>query len=151
MTVQTTPSSEKGARRTTLATFARAQRRETHVLQNRPDLLWQQLYNLLQWEEDPVPRLLEPQLHWRSARGAAPWLRTRTRPRESEALRLTLAGHTGEVNACAISPDCSFVVTASWDDTCKIWDAATGKERATLAGHTSTVIASQQALGGAFA
>ena len=35
-------------------------------------------------------------------------------------------------DACAISPDGSFVVTASGDHTCRIWDAATGKERASL-------------------
>ncbi len=36
------------------------------------------------------------QLQRRSAPGAAPWLRARTRFRESEALRLTLAGHIGQ-------------------------------------------------------
>ena len=72
-----------------------ALRREAHVLEKRPELLWQQLFNRLQWEEDPVPGLLGPQRDRRSELGAAPWLRTRTRLRESEALRLTLTGHTG--------------------------------------------------------
>jgi WD40 repeat protein len=86
-----------------------------------------------------MPGLLEPQLRRRSVTGAAPWLRLRTRLRESDALRLTLTGHTYPVEACAISPDSRFIVTASGDDTCKIWDAATGKERATLTGHTREV------------
>jgi hypothetical protein len=123
-----------------LRSFDRALGRETHVLMQRPELVWQQLYNRLQWAEEPLPGLLEPELQRRSAPGTAPWLRTKTRLRESEALRLTLAGHTGSVYACAISPDCSFVVSASADDTCKIWDAATGEERASLSGHGYGVI-----------
>jgi WD40 repeat protein len=52
---------------------------------------------------------------------------------------LTLTGHTETVRACAISPDSTYIVTASWDRTARIWDAATGRERATLTGHTETV------------
>jgi hypothetical protein len=44
------------------------------------------------------------------------------------ALVRTLAGHRGPVNGCAISPDGSFIVSASWD-TLKVWDAKTGAER----------------------
>ena len=115
-----------------LEAFSRAWRREAHVLSERPGLVWQQMYNRLQWEGDPTIGLLEPQLRGRSAPGATPWIRTRTRPRESDALRLTLTGHTDQVNACAISPDSDFIVTASSDHTAKIWDAATGRGRATL-------------------
>ncbi len=143
-------SEPSAARDVVLAAFARALRRETHVLQDRPDLLWQQLYNRLQWERDPVRGVLEPLLERRSARGAAPWLRTRTPLRESEALRLTLAGHTGPANACAISPDGSFVVTASRDRICKSWDTATGKERASFLGHTKPVNACAISQDGSF-
>jgi hypothetical protein len=43
------------------------------------------------------------------------------------------------VDVCAISPDSAFVVTASDDNTGTIWDAATGEERVTLAGHSDSV------------
>ncbi|MBV8224158.1 MAG: hypothetical protein JO232_03090 [Verrucomicrobia bacterium] len=42
------------------------------------------------------------------------------------ALVRTLSGHTHRVNGCAISPDGSFIVSASWDKTLKVWDAKTG-------------------------
>jgi WD40 repeat protein len=55
------------------------------------------------------------------------------------ALVRTLSGHTDWVNGCAISPDGSFIVSASVDKTLKIWDAKTGAERLTLSGHKDAV------------
>jgi WD40 repeat protein len=124
-----------------LQAFSRTLDREAHTLIKRPDLLWQQLYNRLQWAREPVTRTLEPELRRRNTLGAVPWLRTRTRLRESEALIRTLAGHDNSVLACAISPNGAFIVSASRDSTLKIWDAATGAERATLTGHTDWVYA----------
>ena len=57
----------------------------------------------------------------------------------SSVLLRTLRGHTSWVNSCAVSPDNRFIVSASWDHTLKVWDAATGAERLTLMGHTSEV------------
>ena len=51
----------------------------------------------------------------------------------------TLTGHKRMVYACAISPDGSYIVSASKDKTCRIWEAATGEERAILTGHTDEV------------
>ena len=39
-------------------------------------------------------------------------------------------------SGCAVSPDGTWIVSASDDGTLKIWDAATGAERATFSGHT---------------
>ena len=38
--------------------FERALTREAHVLEQRPDLTWQQLHNQLQWEADKVRTLV---------------------------------------------------------------------------------------------
>jgi WD40 repeat protein len=51
----------------------------------------------------------------------------------------TLSGHTSSVNGCAISPAGDFIVSASKDQTLKVWDAHTGEERLTLSGHTNWV------------
>jgi WD domain, G-beta repeat len=44
--------------------------------------------------------------------------------------RAVLAGHTGFVAFAAFSPDGARIVTASWDKTARVWDAASGKELA---------------------
>ena len=51
----------------------------------------------------------------------------------------TLQGHTAGVFGCAVSPDGTFIVSASLDNTLKVWDARTGQVRLTLQGHTSGV------------
>src|SRR6185503_16662776 len=50
-------------------------------------------------------------------------------------------GHTGSVNALALSPDGRFLVSGSEDVTLKIWDTATGNVLRTLSGHEKPVLA----------
>ena len=51
----------------------------------------------------------------------------------------TLAGHAGSVNGVALSADGRRAVSASSDQTLKVWDVETGRELRTLAGHTVAV------------
>jgi WD40 repeat protein len=51
----------------------------------------------------------------------------------------TLTGHSSYVNALAISPDGSQIISASADKSIKIWNLATGRIVRTLTGHTSFV------------
>jgi WD40 repeat protein len=50
-----------------------------------------------------------------------------------------LQGHTDDVNSVAFSPDGSFIVSASSDQTARVWNAATAKLVAELRGHTNKV------------
>ncbi len=51
----------------------------------------------------------------------------------------TLTGHTDWVVSASYSPDGTKIVSASWDNTLKIWDANTGSCLQTLTGHTDDV------------
>ena len=47
------------------------------------------------------------------------------------------------VNSAQFSPDGTRIVTASNDKTARVWDAASGKQQATLAGHNDEVNCAQ--------
>ena len=49
--------------------------------------------------------------------------------------RLTLAGHTERVMSVAFTSDGKTLASGSYDGTVRLWDVATGQERATLKGH----------------
>jgi hypothetical protein len=103
-----------------LQAFSRALGREAHVLTRQTELLWQQMYNRLQWEGKEVKQALAPELEKRCAQGARPWAQTRIPYRESEALLRTLTGHTDQVTDCAFSQDGAWIVSASLDKALKI-------------------------------
>lgn len=52
-----------------------------------------------------------------------------------------LAGHHKSVNAAVYSPDGSFLVSGSADNSVKVWDISTLKETKTLNGHIDAVMA----------
>ena len=70
----------------------------------------------------------------RTDRGLSP---PATQPKAAERLPppkqpMVPAGHTAGVNTAQYSPDGRRIVTASWDNTARVWDAATGQVLLTL-------------------
>ncbi len=63
--------------------------------------------------------------------------------------RLCLRGHEHWVQSAAFSLNGARIVTASWDRTARIWDAATGAEIAALRGHEDRVQSAAFSLDGA--
>ena len=56
------------------------------------------------------------------------------------AMLQTLEGHTDEVTSVAFSPDGKQIVSGSWDETVRRWDAATGQQLLpAFEGHTDGV------------
>ncbi|BDD57631.1 hypothetical protein MAP00_002978 [Monascus purpureus] len=53
----------------------------------------------------------------------------------------TLEGPSLSVRALVFSPDGTMLASASYDDTVRLWDTATGNTRQTLKGHTGSVTA----------
>jgi WD40 repeat protein len=56
-----------------------------------------------------------------------------------EGLLRTLTGHSSGINAVALIPDGRRAVSASADQTLKVWELESGRELRTLEGHTAMV------------
>jgi WD40 repeat protein len=111
-----------------LKAFSRALRLEAHVLIQHPCLLWQQLYNRLQWEGDSVLKNLEPELHDRSCSGAQPWLKCNTPFGESQELLRTIQTLSYNVFSCAFSPDGDTIFSGDEDGIIRIFQNSSGKQ-----------------------
>jgi len=49
-------------------------------------------------------------------------------------------GHSASVETAAFSPDGKYIVSSSIDNTCKLWDIASGKEIKTFTGHSDRIL-----------
>ena len=56
-------------------------------------------------------------------------------------VRVTMFGHSNNVDAVAVTPDGKLAVSASWDQTLKVWKLGSGREQRTLSGHSWVVSA----------
>src|SRR5262249_35151089 len=68
-----------------------------------------------------------------------PVLKLYVRPNTGKPLTRSLE-HQAEVVSAAFSPDGTRVVTASWDNTARVWDAATGKPLTRSLEHQAEVV-----------
>ncbi len=127
-----------------LEEFKRVVGQELHNLKEWPEILWQQMYNRLQWvdnkENGPVSKVINPELEKRITPGTKPWLKLKNILFESsKTILLTLKGHGDSINACAFSPDNNSILSAGADRTLRLWDLDTGKELKTFKYHDDEV------------
>jgi len=115
-----------------LTAFQQALRRESHILVEHPDLIGQQLVNRLQWEIDSAPELLEPALVSFARAASQPWVRSRSRARESTSLVRTFSpGGRNSVRTCCFSPD-GHSIAGTHADAITLWETASGRRIAAL-------------------
>ncbi|NEP22897.1 hypothetical protein [Moorena sp. SIO3I6] len=122
---------------TSLKLIQGALRLSTHILIQDPTQLAGQLSGrLVDFDTPDIQRLLQqiPQTNTTCLRS----LRATLNPPNGPLLS-TLSGHGDSVNAVAVTPDGTKVISGSSDHTVKVWDLNTGAEIRTLTGHTSPV------------
>ena len=119
----------------TLKLIQGALRLSAHILaEDQMQLAGQLLGRLLSFPQPGIQALLAQAKQWQDD----PWLRPltpRLTPPGGRLLR-TLKGHSNSVTALALTPDGKRVISASNDNTLKVWDLADGKEVLTLKGHS---------------
>ena len=76
---------------------------------------------------------------WKGAPG--PWLRPLHSALKTPGRGVVsiLQGHSGEVNSVALSPDGRWAVSASDDETLRVWDLESGRHVCSLVGHSGAV------------
>lgn len=122
---------------TSLKLIQGALRLSTHILSQDPNQLAGQLSGrLLDCDTPDIQRLLQqiPQTNTTYLRSL-----TATLTPPTGRLLSTLIGHGDSVNAVAVTPDDTKVISGSSDHTVKVWNLNTGAEVLTLRGHTSPV------------
>lgn len=127
-----------------LTAFRRALSQERHNLLERPEILWQQMYNRLQWmdgknKDGPVSQIIAPEFKKRTAPGSKPWFHNKCKTKDAQALSLVLEGHNSWITSCIFSPDGQLLATSANDFTIRLWNVHTGSELAVLEGHTNLI------------
>ncbi|MEA3324138.1 MAG: TIR domain-containing protein [Euryarchaeota archaeon] len=113
-------------------------RLSAHVLARDTTQLAGQLLGRLQtFQESGIQSMLKQAREWEGGLWLCPLTASLISP--GGPLIRILEGHTGSVDAVAVTPDGRYAISGSDDNTLKVWDIESGEEIRTLAGHTSSV------------
>ena len=122
-------------------------RLSTDILASDPRQLAEQLTGRLLGNIAPTIQALLPTSRRKESLGLAASLHPNLTPPGGPLIR-TLKGHTGYVNAVAVTPDGRRAVSASADQTLRVWDLESGQTLRRLEGHTGWVNAVAMAADG---
>ena len=123
----------------TLRLIQGALRLSAHILErDKTQLAGQLIGRLLSFKIPEIQELLAQASSLKKT-----WLRPLTPSLipPGERLIRTLIGHTGKVTAIAVTPDGKQLVSGSNDNSLKIWDLETGKEKFSFIGHSDEITA----------
>jgi WD40 repeat protein len=127
--------SVRGAQWTALSAFSERVLAEAHHVSAHPELLFPLLYNHLRWlDSDLIRARCEEQ-----RAGQRDWLELVQDPRPVLEQRRLFGGHTSDVEAVAVSPDGTVIVSGSRDGSIGVWDRKTGGLRNMLREHSGQV------------
>lgn len=121
-----------GENRVFVDNFAALFLRQRHILAAYPKLTFQQLYNELQWKKGQF-KVIAEKARTKFRKEGRKFICQYRKPKiEKSRLLATLSGHTSVVTSCTYSPNGQRILSGSWDNTLKIWNAETGQEITTL-------------------
>jgi NACHT domain- and WD repeat-containing protein len=110
--------------------------KHSHILSRHSNLVFQQVANEL-WTKPSIKDRIQHKIDLNSEK--RPWTRWINNESPEGICLLTLSGHLDEVLDCAFSPDGRRIVSASSDQTLKLWQTSNGAELITLTGHSQLV------------
>ncbi len=115
--------------RTELRDWLRFVRAQSHVLQIKPWLTWQQAANQ---PDSSLPAQVARARFELGRPTQQPWLDWQTKPQALSPLLNTIEAHVGSVSECAFSRT-DRIISAGYDGSVTVWNAITGSRIASLA------------------